>query len=989
MAALDGVIPAIIGAANAAGGDFQIERSLRFNSDDVTHLSRTFSTFTDINVGTISFWLKRSAEGSSVIAAGWGGVVSYSGSIQFNSSDNALQVSVGGSSAHTFKTNAILRDFSAWYHVVAAWDRSASAADKVKVWINGVAQTSSDTGYQSWTSGDCQIWAANSGNRIGRGDADRYNNLLNGYLAEYHYIDGQALDETDFGEYDDNNVWQPKEYSGTYGSNGFYLKFADNSSDAALGTDSSGNGNTWTVNNIEASGAFGIGTACSILTTSQTITFPITYAATVTYEFFTRVTSAATYTYFAHDTSRADQWNIGINASGDLLFGNYNGGWTTFSSTGLGDGNWHFVRLTTTGSSTSLYIDGTLFGTNASGGSVVTGSNDVRLDGGAFRIAYLRITNGGTPPTTGIPALADMNQPAGSGGTLAFFDKLDDIASSGTKTSDGGGVTITMSAATVATDTSGTDSLIDSPTNYTAGSGNNGGNYCTLSPLVNPSSGQTLKNGNLTCSGVSGRVAGTVYANTGKVYWEFVAGTDYTMAGIESSTCLWGATFPGENDQQYALYGNAGSGQLYHNSGTTSVDGFVSGDVIGVALDLDGGNLYFYKNGAAMNSGSAVATGLTGSWTANCRSGSGGYDGDTKFNFGQRPFAYTPPTGYVSLCTTNLADPTISDGTTAMSPVLWTGNGGSQTISGLNFAPSFIWHKIRSITGGHQLYDIVRGVSNRLRSDDTGAETTLNGVTAFNSDGWTMTAGNNSGETYVSWTWDAGTTTSTNNDGSTQSSVRVSTTNGFSIGTWTGNGAITTVGHGLGAVPGMAIIKKRNGTSPWYVWHQDLGGSGWNLQLNNNNARTNNSDVFSQGGLFNSSTIPLGAVGNVSGNNVFLAWSAVEGYSAFGQYTGNGNSDGPFVYTGFRVAWLMIKNRQTGNETWTIHDSTRDVDNVAEHRLLPSSEDAESTGTSARYKDLLSNGFKIRGTSGEQNTSGEIYIYAAFAENPFKTARAR
>jgi len=990
MAALDGVIPAIIGAANAAGGDFQIERSLRFNSADTAHLSRTFSTFTDINVGTISFWLKRSAEGSSVIAAGWAGGVSYSGSIQFNSSDNALQVSVGGSSAHTFKTNAILRDFSAWYHVVAAWDRSASAADKVKVWINGVAQTSSDTGYQSWTSGDCQIWAANSGNRIGRGDADRYNNLLNGYLAEYHYIDGQALDETDFGEYDDNNVWQPKEYSGTYGSNGFYLKFADNSSDAALGTDSSGNGNTWTVNNIEASGAFGIGTACSILTTSQTITFPITYATTVTYEFFTRVTNAATYTYFAHETSTADKWNIGINASGDLLFGNYNGGWTTFSTTGLGDGNWHFVRLTTTGSSTSLYIDGTLFGTNASGGSVSTGSQVTnRLDGGAFRIAYLRITNGGTPPTTGIPALADMNQPAGSGGTLAFFDKLDDIASSGTKTSDGGGVTITMSAATVATDTSGTDSLIDSPTNYTADSGNNGGNYCTLSPFVNPSSGQTLKNGNLTCSGVTGRVAGTVYANTGKVYWEFVAGTDYTMAGIESSTCLWGATYPGENDQQYALYGNAGSGQLYHNGGTTSVDGFVSGDVIGVALDLDGGNLYFYKNGAAMNSGSAVATGLTGSWTANCRSGSGGYDGDTKFNFGQRPFAYTPPTGYVSLCTTNLADPTISDGTTAMSPVLWTGNGGSQTISGLNFAPSFIWHKIRSITGGHQLYDIVRGVSNRLRSDDTGAETTLNGVTAFNSDGWTMTAGNNSGETYVSWTWDAGTTTSTNNDGSTQSSVRVSTTNGFSIGTWTGNGAITTVGHGLGAVPGMAIIKKRNGTSPWYVWHQDLGGSGWNLQLNNNNARTNNSDVFSQGGLFNSSTIPLGAVGNVSGNNVFLAWSAVEGYSAFGQYTGNGSSDGPFVYTGFRVAWLMIKNRQTGNETWTIHDSTRDVDNPAEHRLLPSSEDAESTGTSARYKDLLSNGFKIRGTSGEQNTSGEIYIYAAFAENPFKTARAR
>ena len=213
-------------AAQAGGGSaYEIERSLRFNSADTAHLSRTMGTFTDINVGTISFWLKRSGLGAGVIAAGWDGGVSYSGSIQFNSSDDALQVSIGGASAYTFKTNALLRDTNAWYHVVAAWDRSASAADKVKVWINGVAQTSSDTGYQSWTSGDCQIWASNTGNRIGRGDADRYDNLLNGFLAEYHYVDGQALAESDFGQFDDNNTWNPKEYAGSYGNEGFYLKF--------------------------------------------------------------------------------------------------------------------------------------------------------------------------------------------------------------------------------------------------------------------------------------------------------------------------------------------------------------------------------------------------------------------------------------------------------------------------------------------------------------------------------------------------------------------------------------------------------------------------------------------------------------------------------------------------------------------------------------------------------------------------------------------
>ena len=213
--------------------------------------------------------------------------------------------------------------------------------------------------------------------------------------------------------------------------------------------------------------------------------------------------------------------------------------------------------------------------------------------------------------------------------------------------------------------------MIDTPTNYTAASGNNGGNYCTLNPLKNQS--QTLKQSNLECSGTSGRSTGTLYASSGKFYWEFTAGSSYTMSGIESSTSPQAASFPGENDQQYALYGNNGSGQLYHNNSASSFDGFVSGDVIGVALDMDGGNLYFYKNGSAMNSGSAAVTGLTGAWTANCRSGSGAYDGDTVFNFGQRPFAYTPPTGYVSLCTTNLADPTISDGTTAIDVDLYTG----------------------------------------------------------------------------------------------------------------------------------------------------------------------------------------------------------------------------------------------------------------------------------------------------------------------------
>ena len=461
----------------------------------------------------------------------------------------------------------------------------------------------------------------------------------------------------------------------------------------------------WTVNNLKAVDAFGITSAASI-TSSQTISFPITYAATVTYEFFVQVTSAVTYTYFAEETS-ASVWNIGINSSDQLLFGNYTGGWTTFNSVGIGDGNWHFVRVTTTGSSTSLYVDGTLIGTNASGGGVATSYSQItnRLRMGAFKVAHLRITTGGTPPTTGIPSISSMNQAAGTGGTLAFYDALDDIASSGTKTSDGGNVTITMAAATAGMIQHDVDTVIDTPTNYEAtGSGNNGGNYCVLN--YNATVSQTLKNGNLVSNGVTGRSVGTVYVSSGKYYWEMKAGSTYTMAGIESSLNTYTA-YPGGSAEQYALYGD---GNLYHNGSVTTYTAFDEGDVLGFLLDMDAGELRIRINNTAINSGNAVATGLTEkSWTANCRSGSGSYNGDSIFNFGQQPFSFAPPSGYKSLCTTNLPDPTIEDGSTAMDVILWTGQGNTndRTLTTTTSA-DLVWTKSRSNAYHHALFDTVK-----------------------------------------------------------------------------------------------------------------------------------------------------------------------------------------------------------------------------------------------------------------------------------------
>ena len=220
------------------------------------------------------------------------------------------------------------------------------------------------------------------------------------------------------------------------------------------------------------------------------------------------------------------------------------------------------------------------------------------------------------------------------------------------------------------------------------------------------------------------------------------------------------------------------------------------------------------------------------------------------------------------------------------------------------------------------------------------------------------------------------------------STVRANPTAGTSIAAWVGT-ANATVAHGLNAVPKLVITKSRTNAVAWRIWSAEFSNATADYLGFDTSAKGTFGGTY--WGSMTTTTIGLGdgTYDNNTGDMVAYCFAPVEGFSSFGSYTGSGTSDGPFVYTGFKVAWLMIKNMTTGGETWTLHDSTRDVDNPAEHRLLPNSNNAESTGTSARYKDLLSNGFKIRGTSGEQNTSGNVYLYAAFAEHPFKTARAR
>ena len=568
------------------------------------------------------------------------------------------------------------------------------------------------------------------------------------------------------------------------GANGFYLKFADNSSNAALGTDSSGNSNTFTVNNISAqaatyatagthSGKAGIsfnGTNAVINLSADADVNP--GSGIFTLECYAYALSGGSAAFGIYDGSPGGNGSFVLRrvGAGTLMVERHN---TAFDITGaaFSENTWHHVAVTRdSNNNVRLFVDG-----NQSGS---TSTNNTHNYQGTFRlgrdnngftngyISNLRLIKGICLYTSNFTAPTG-NLTNASGTKLLMAQSTTSATAATVKPS---GVTISGPG-----DGSVIDSLIDTPTNYTADSGNNGGNYCTLNPLKNQS--QTLKNGNLVSNGNSGRSTGTLYASSGKFYWEFTAGSSYTMAGIESSTSPQSASYAGENNQQYALYGNNGSGQLYHNGSISSFDGFVSGDVIGVALDMDNGNLYFYKNGAAMNSGNAAATGLTGAWTANCRSGSGAYNGDTVFNFGQRPFAYTPPSGYVSLCTQNLADPTIADGSTAFEAKLYTGTGSTQTISGLNFSPDLVWIKRRSGSTDHNINDIVRGAGKQLASNQNYAESTnTNNFAAFTSDGFTVGTGSqtnaaNPPETHVAWAWDAGSSNTSVTAGSLNSSA--------------------------------------------------------------------------------------------------------------------------------------------------------------------------------------------------------------------------
>ena len=342
--------------------------------------------------------------------------------------------------------------------------------------------------------------------------------------------------------------------------------------------------------------------------------------------------------------------------------------------------------------------------------------------------------------------------------------------------------------------------------------------------------------------------------------------------------------------------------------------------------------------------------------------------------------------------------PTIPAGNLYMNATLYTGNGSTQTVSngvaGQSFQPDMVWIKSRSAATDNKLTDSVRGATKALISNTAGAETTdTNGLTAFGTSGFTLgtdTTYNNNAATYVGWNWKAGGTAVSNTAGTITSQVSANTTSGFSIVTYTGNGTSgATVGHGLGVAPQFIAIKDRTNSYSWRNYHVSTGNTGY-VYFNSTDAYTASSTTFNN----TSPTTSVFSVGtevnvNASANNyVAYCWAPVAGFSQFGSYVGNGSNDGPFVYTGFRPKFLLFKQSSASGEYWHIMDTTRSPYNGVDLDLYPNLANAEST-YSPPALDLLSNGIKFRTNNGAWNGSGATYIYAAFAENPFKYANAR
>ena len=929
------MIPGNINTDLISGADdtgYAISRSLRFNSSDSGFCARTMSSAS--STYTLSMWVKRSTITSNykyLFSSGNAGIAFYTGTDQFYIFD--------GSTVHA--TTGVYRDTSAWYHILLSVSSNTGAA-----YINGTQVLSG----KSTASLSTATNATNIGRYYNSGSGDFY---FDGYIADVYLIDGQALTPSSFTEVSaTTGQLIPKAYTGSFGTNGFWLKFSDNSNNTAttLGKDYSGNSNNWSPTNLSVG--------------NESTEQPRWYSSSTLYS-----TKAAV---VANATPRG-VGSFTTTSGGEYVYLVLNGGGTP------GTNN---VFTSNFGSSFNMY--GNVGGAYTRDGSYT--SSEAPLIGwtnGSFTPANYQVSN-----TQDFYAFAASNNGGQPGNTFS---------------------SITITALTTASfkNTSaqigaGNDSLVDTPTSGsqvdTGLGGQVTGNYATWNPLLMNPLYMTSRNGNLDAVPAGSDYNGAALnipievGKSSKWYVEFsnsnVNTTSYTGFGLVAN-------------QTTPFSQNTNIGYVYLANGQKKISGnssaygsaHSSNDIIGIAVDEASGVVTCYRNGSSQGTLATLPVGLYQFMGIGY-----GTTSTMTVNSGQRPFAYTAPSGFKALCDTNLPAPTIAKGSAAMDVKLYTGNGSTQTISGLGFSPDLVWIKARNTTNAHQIFDTVRGASIGLSSNTADADSnnapyglTSFGASSFNvndiSNGGYGVNGSSLSQVYAAWCWDAGSTTVTNTQGSITSSVRANPSAGFSIVTYTGTGANATVGHGLGVAPGLVIVKSRGANFVnWGVWHSTFAGNEYIL-LSTIGGKTTDATMWNSTSP-SSSVFSLGTNATVNQstfNYVAYCFAPVAGYSSGFSYTGNGSTDGSFVYLGFRPRLILLKcSSTTGN--WTLLDTAREGYNVDNNPLYPNLGDAEGT---TDLLDITSNGFKLRTTDVSVNSSGATYVGYAWAEAPFAYSRAR
>ena len=742
-----------LGASSAGGGAVEGPiKSVRFNSEDTTNLNRTFAAG-NRQTFTLSWWMKRCVidESNKRIFG------KSTGSEQFSimhDSTGRLYTYFNLDSPTDVSTQTFVpqyRDPSAWAHYVLAFDTTQSTdSDRIKFYYNGV-QVTDFNGTPNWPTQNASFKWNNASDTYYIGGISSY--YINAYLADMYHVDGQQLDCTSFGSFDTNNVWRPKSFTGTYGTNGFHL--FDFQNESTIGHDSSGNENDWTANNLEDVTSNNTNNVDNV----SNITQLQNNGANQTINLANLRTMMNSSNFQDADTDNST-WGVRVNGASKKF------GVKWSNLTGLTGISVRWQR----GSSVDVQVKTT--------GSGITESTDT-LTSTRSQVTF------STTETSGEILFEDVT----SGATNGYYIRALEFKGYGS-------VTYPTNAENFVAPGPDQDVLFDVPTNgstedATGAGGEISANYATWNSL-DPTT-VTFSDGNLkgTSNGANYGAFGTIGVGSGKWYWEQLILGQNSFVGITDIESDVDSRGYGSSNSLY-YYGNTGTtyGTLAGQSaGTTVGDTFTTNDIIGTALDMDNGTVAFYKNGK-LQATLTPPNNLEDFVITAAMDNGGGTATVNVINFGQRPWTFAAPTNYKALCTSNLSTPTIPDGSDHFDTVLRTADTSQvKSVTGLAFSPDVIWEKPRSVSQSHYLADTVRSVSNTISSDSTAAESSYPSyITSSNSDGYTIGTGDfTSGTTIVAWTWDAGDSNTSISAGSQNSSLYNQDQVWSTYGTFVGN----------------------------------------------------------------------------------------------------------------------------------------------------------------------------------------------------------